>query len=198
MGCEKIEKWLSDNVDGELSEKRKKILSAHLKRCISCRSYIRDLERIHKETKSFKMPEVSPAFWEEFNSRLKKNISSTLPKKEKSAPVLLRWKWAWVGAAFVFVIVVGLFLFIIQNKTTQEMFIFSFEDSLEKIYQEIDNDLELEDLFNSIILASIGETLEDFEGAIHPDFYEYPFLLESITEEEMKFLESELKKDTKL
>jgi len=198
MGCKKIEKWVSNNIDGELPEKKKKILEAHLKRCSSCSSYQKIIERIHKETKSLEMPEVSPAYREEFTSRVKTKISFPQPEKRIGAPLFSRWKWAWTAAALIFVIVVGSVLYLTQSRPPQEVYIFSFENSLAQIYQEIGSDSELEDLFNSVILASIGETLEDSGWIIRPDFYEDSLLWDNLTEEEMRFLESEIKKDTKL
>lgn len=198
MRHKKIEKLLSNNIDGELPEKKKKILEGHLRKCSSCSSYAENVERIHKEAKGLEKLEVSPVHWEEFTSRIKTEISSAQQEKLRGAPLFLRWKWAWAGAALLFVIVVGLFLYLTQNKTPQEVYVFSFESSLAKIYQEIGSDQELEQLFNSVILASIGETLEDSGWSERPDFYENLVLWENLTEEEMRFLESEIKKDTKL
>jgi hypothetical protein len=56
----------------------------------------------------------------------------------------------------------------------------------------------LEELFNSVISASIGENLEDSGWGERPDFYENLILWEDLTEEEMRFLESEIKKNNKL
>ena len=124
-------------------------------------------------------------------------ISSTQPEGERSSPTFIRWKWAWAGLASVFIIGVMIFLYLSQDRVPQEVYIFSFENSLAQIYKEIGSDAELEDLFNSVILASIDESLEDLEGAILPEFYENPLLWDNPTEEEMKFLESELKKEAK-
>lgn len=198
MRHKKIEKLLSNNIDGELPEKKKKIVETHLRKCPSCSSYADNVERIHKKAKSLETLDVPPAYWEEFTSRIKTEISSARQEKLRGAPLFLRWKWAWAGAALLFVIVVGLFLYIIQNKTPQEVYVFSFESSLAKIYQEIGSDQELEQLFNSVILASIGETLEDSGWGERPDFYENLILWENLTEEEMRFLESEIKKNDKL
>jgi hypothetical protein len=198
MRHKEIEKLLSNNIDGELPEKKKKILETHLRKCSSCSSYAENVERIHKEAKNLEKLEVPPAYWEEFTSRIKTEISSAQQEKLRGAPLFLRWKWAWAGAALLFVIVVGLFLYIIQNKTPQEVYVFSFESSLAKIYQEIGSDQELEELFNLVILASLGETLEDSGWGERPDFYENLILWENLTEEEMRFLETEIKKDNKL
>jgi hypothetical protein len=198
MRHKKIEKLLSDNIDSELPEKEKKILESHLRECSSCSSFAENIQRIHEEAKSLERLEVSPAYLEEFTSRIKAEISSPQQDKMSVAPLFLRWKWAWAGAASLLVIVAGMFLYLTQNKTAQEEYIFSFENSVVKIYQEIGSDPELEELFNSVILASIGETLEDSGWGERPDFYENLILWENLTEEEMKFLESEIKKDTKL
>lgn len=198
MGCKKIEKWVSINIDGELSEKKKKILETHLKKCSSCRSYAKNIQRINKETKSLEMPEVSSAYWEEFPSRIKTKISSLQPEGKGGVPLFLRWKWAWTAAALIFVIVIGLVLYVTLNKPPQEVYIFSFEKSLAQIYQEIGGDTELEDLFNSAILASLGENIEDSEGVMQPDFYEKSIFWENLTEEEMRLIEAEIKKDNKL
>lgn len=198
MRHKKIEKLLSNDIDGELPEKKKKILEAHLRKCSSCSSYAENIRRIHKEAKSLEKLDASPVSWEEFTSRIKTEITSIQQEKLRGAPLFLRWKWAWAGAALLFLIVAGLFLYLTQNKTPQEVYDFSFESSLAKIYQEIASDQELEELFNSIISASIGETLVDSGWGVRPDFYENLILWEDLTEEEMRFLESEIMKDNKL
>lgn len=198
MRHKKIEKLLSNNIDGELPEKKKKILETHLRKCSSCSSYAENVERIHNEAKSLEKLEASPVRWEEFTSRIKTEITSIQQEKLRGAPLFLRWKWAWAGAALLFLIVVGLLFYIIQDKESQELYVFSFESSLAKIYQEIGSDQELEQLFNSVLSASIGETLEDSGWGERPDFYENLILWEDLTEEEMRFLESEIKKDNKL
>ena len=198
MRHKKIEKLLSDSIDGELPEKKKKRLEPHLRKCSSCGSFAENINRIHEEAKSLERQEVSPVYWEEFTSKIKTEISSPQQDRMSVAPLFSRRKWAWAGAAWLFVIVAGLFFYLSLNKTPQEEYIFSFEDSVGKIYQEIGSDLELEELFDSVILASIGETLEDSGWGEGPDFYENLILWENLTEEEMKFLESEIKKDTKL
>ncbi len=198
MRHKKIEKLLSDNIDHELPEKKKKIIKTHLRKCSSCSSYAKNLQRIHEEAKSLEKLEASPVCWEEFTSRIKTEITSVQQKKLKRASLFLRWKWAWAGAALLLVIAAGLFFYIIQKKETQEVYVFSFEGSLAKIYQEIGSDQELEELFNSVVSASIGETLDLSGCGERPDFYENLILWENLTEEEMRFLELEMKKENKL
>ncbi len=198
MRCRKIEKLLSNNIDGELPEKKKKILEAHLRKCSLCSSYAENIERLHKQAKNLERLEVSPIYWEEFTSRIKTEISYAQQEKMRGLPLFLRRKWAWAGAGLLFVVVVGLFLYLTQNKAPQEVYVFSFESSLAKIYQEIGSDPELEELFNSVILASLGELLGDSGWGERPDFHENLILWENLTEEEMRYLESEIKEDNKL
>lgn len=197
MNCTKIEKWLSDRIDGELSERKTRAIEAHLEKCASCRSYAASLEKIHDEATSLERVEVSPAFWEGFASRLKANLESSRKERKEKRALVLSWNWVWSGAALLAVVAVGLYLLLFQSPQPQEMYVFSLENSLASIYQEIGDDSELEELFNSILVESIDEYLEDSEWKERPDFLENLLLWEGLTEEEIEFLESEIKKDIK-
>ena len=197
MRCKKIEKWISDRIDGELSKEKEGLLEDHLERCASCRSYAASIEKLQDEAVSLEKPEASPSFWEGFASRLKSNLASSKQGEKEERPLALRWNWVWSGVALLAVVVVGLYLLFFRSQMPQEMYVFSIENSLARIYQEIGDDPELEELFNSVVLASIGESLEDSEWRERPDFLENLLLWEDLTEEEMKFIESEIKKDVK-
>jgi len=200
MKCEKIEKWISDHLDGKRQEEKERMLESHLKKCPSCRDYARNLEKIQEETRILASQEVPSSYRQEFTVRLRAKISALPPEKRKAAPLVWRWKWAWAGVSFILVIAVGIFLYFnfAQIKSPQEIYVFSFEDSLSEIYQEINDNSELEDLFNSIILVSINELLEDSGwdlGLYYPEDPEKFLLLEDITEGEMEFLKTEIKKE---
>ena len=194
MNCTKIEKWLSDRIDGELSERKIRALEAHLEKCASCRSYAASLEKIHEEAVRLEEGEASPSFWEDFDQRLKANLESSQKKREKR-PFALSWNWVWSGAAILIAVAVSLYLLLFQSPQPQEIYVFSLENSFARIYQEIGDDSELEALFNSILVESIDEYLEDSEWKERPDFLENLLLWEDLTEEEIEFLESEIKKD---
>lgn len=196
MRCEKIKKWISDKLDGELSEERKKLLEAHFHRCELCRLYAENLEKIHEDAQSLEVPHIFPDYWKDFDFRLKTKISSCEQDKSRRVPLFLRWKWVLASAALIFVFFIS-FFYLAQIKAPQEVYILSFEDTFERIYNEISNDPELEELFNSVILASLDENVNDFSRIISPEVYETPLFWEGVTEEEMDFLEIEIKKDTK-
>jgi len=197
MECKKIEKWLSDSMDGALKEKKKKKLTVHLEKCNSCRSYARSLEKIQKEIEILEKAGPTPEYWKQFNEKLMRGLRSLNPQKRMIPSFFSSWKWVWGGAALVLFIALGLTIFFLQPKRTSEIPIFSFEDSLDEIYLEIGNNHELESLFNSLVLSSLEEILEESHRGLNSDFYEDPLLWESLSEEELEFLESEIKKEMK-
>lgn len=198
MRCKKIEKWLSDRIDGELSKEKEEILEDHLERCASCRAYAASIAKLQDETVSIKDAEISSDFWEEFASKLKANLKSLQQERKEKRSLVPGWKWVWSGAALLTVVVVGVYLLFFRSPQPQETYVFTLENSLAEIYQEIGDDYILEELFNSVIVVSIGESLEDSGWRERPDFSENFLLWEDLSEEEMKLLESEVKKDIKI
>ena len=196
MRCEKVKKWISDKLDGELSEERKKLLEAHFHRCKECRLYAENLEKIHEDAQSLEVSHVFPDYWKDFDFRLKTKISSWEQNENRRVPLFLRWKWVLASATLVFVFFIS-FFYLAQTKAPQEVYILSFEDTFERIYNEMNSDPELEELFNSVILASLGENADDFSRIIHLELDETPLFWEGVTEEELDFLEIEIKKDNK-
>lgn len=192
MGCKKFEKWLSDRIDGGLSEERMKLLEFHLEKCASCQSYAEDLATIQKGSETIQLPERSPSYWEEFMSRFKEDVSSTKPEK-REVLIGLRRKWAWAGAVFILAAAVGLVFVLGRYPAPQERVVFSLENSLVSIDQEIGNDSELEEIFNLIILSSIGEALEESGLGTRSDFYKNPLFWENLSEEDLSYLELEIK-----
>jgi len=197
MKCKEIEKWISDLMDGELSERKRKEVEDHLQECPLCRVYQEKLERIQTTVKEVDSGRVAPDYWEEFPSRIKDRISSLKPRQRERSPFAWGWKWAWVGAALILVVFMGLYLIHFQPRAEQEVYVFSFEDALAQVFQEIGENSELAALFNTVILASIEETLGEIEREIVPGWEGWSFPEEELTEEELIQLDSEIKKEIK-
>jgi len=199
MRHKKIKKWLSDQCDGELSLRKKKILETHLERCSSCSSYARALEKIAEEASKIKLPEAPQSYWQDFSSRLKARVSSIPGKKRKAEGLFPGWKWALATAASLFILGFGLFLYLAHNKKiAQDDYFFSFENSFSPIREEIGEDSELEDVFNSILLASIDESLESERMNMYLEFQGNAFFWEDFSEEEIRVPWAEIEKETKL
>jgi len=195
MKCKRIEKWLSDMIDGKLPERKRKKVEVHLQECSLCHAYSEQLERIQTTVKELDYGEVAPDYWEEFPSRIKARISSLRPRQRESSSFAWGWRWAWVGAGLVLVIFIGLYMLYFQARPGQEVYVFSFEDSIAQVFYEIGDNSELADVFNTVILGSIGESLGETEGEIVPGVEGLSFLEEELTEEELMHLDSEIKKE---
>lgn len=197
MKCKKIEKWLSDGLDGELSKKKDILLRGHLEECSECRLYLQNLERIQEETGKLETPDLSPAYWKEFTSRLEEKLLD-IPPEKRPVPLLSSWrKWAWVGASLFVGIAASVIFFMFRGGEAPDVYTFTFEDSVSRLYQQIGDNQDLEQYFNVLLLNSIEEDCGTSGLEHRPNFYNDPLLWENITEEEMNYLASEIKKEIK-
>ncbi len=74
----------------------------------------------------------------------------------------------------------------------------SFEDAIGDLYGEINNDAELEELFNTMILISLNEALGEMDEETIPFILENPLYGEDLSEEELKILKSKIKLELEL
>ncbi|MEE8377351.1 MAG: hypothetical protein V3R45_03170, partial [Candidatus Aminicenantaceae bacterium] len=104
-------------------------------------------------------------------------------------------KWAYGAAGFIIVLFLVLYFVVFQPATiqTEEFYVLSFEDALGGLLGEINDDAELEKLFNTMILASLTEALEELDGETIPFIIENPLYGDGLSEEELKILESKIK-----
>jgi len=195
MKCKKIEKWISDSIDGVLPAKKKEKIEDHLKECSRCRSYREYLEKIQSTTERLEYRKVHPGYWEELPQIVKERITSPEAKERKFVPFAVRWRWAAVGTVLLISVVIGLSIFYPRVTKDQEAYVFSFEDSIEHIFQEISDNEELEEIFNLVIVASIGEFLDEQEWEEDSFSYDVSSYLENLSEEELSLLNSEIKKE---
>ena len=197
MKCQQIEQWLSDSVDGAISEKEKAVIEAHIATCPACRTFRNQIEQINEEARNLEAPDVSPEQSREFSSRLRSALAEIEEEKSKGVLHAFRNKWVFVPAS---VIMISLFIliFVFYEKgdfQDDEFYVFSFGDAVEEIYLEIGDNAALLEKFNHLISASINEML------LTPDWDETLgweddlFFWEELSEEELGNLESEIKKD---
>jgi hypothetical protein len=203
MRCKKIEKWISDRIDGKLAADKRALLDSHIASCASCRAYRERLENIQKESQCVLRPQLVPGYWQESLSRLKAGLEAEekagRKSRERWAPAFFpKRRWAWAGAASLLVVALGLYFILFSPKPRQEIMAFSFEDAINRIDQEIKNNPELEKDFNSFIQDSIHEHVGEINELTNPFHYENSLFLESLNEEELQLLDSALKKELKL
>jgi hypothetical protein len=196
MKCRKYEKEISDALDGALSPGKKKKLEDHLAHCLNCRAYQERLSFVQEEALRLEVTEVSPSYWQEFSLDLEKRLRTLEPRREAAKPFRLSWKWAWLGVPVLLGSVLS-FILLRDRVPPLEDDIFSYEACLDRLHQTIGNDAGFEESFNRVILGSLGEDLDFATIEESVVLAENPFFWENLNDEELQFIEQEIKKDMK-
>jgi hypothetical protein len=197
MKCQQIEQWLSDSVDSAISEKEKALIEAHLATCSACRTFRNQIEEIDEEARKMDAPESSPERSREFSSQLRSALVEIEEGKNRGILHAFRNKWVFVPAS---VIMVSLFILIFvfyekRDFQEEESYVFSFGNIMEEIYRDMGNDPALQEAFLSIVSASLNEmlALPDWDETLG---WEDDLLVwEELSEEELRNLMPEIKKD---
>ena len=195
MRCQRIERSISELLDGRLSERRKIALDKHLSGCLSCRLYKGRLEMLHSESRNLEKPKISPQYREDFSFRLKKQLQSAGRTRRETESVAWRWTYGAAGAALAIGLILGFVIFQPRFPQAEEFSAFSPGGSLTEIYHEISTNAELEDLFNSLVLASIVEELDNLGWSEETFILENPIDQSRATERDLSQLESKIKQD---
>lgn len=192
MSCNKNEKKISDLLDGRLSDKQKSILENHISRCPECREYKNQLIMVNSKVKEIEKQIIPKDYEREFSIRLKNRLLNEQQRKHRLPGFE---KWAYGGAGFIIVLFLVLYFVVFQPATiqTEEFYVLSFEDALGGLLGEISDDVELEELFNTIILASLDEAIKELDEETIPFILENPLYWNDFNEEDLKILESKIK-----
>ncbi|MCX6568749.1 MAG: zf-HC2 domain-containing protein [Candidatus Aminicenantes bacterium] len=195
MRCETIKKWLSDDLDGALSPKRKARLEAHLQECRVCRGYRADLTRLQAEAPS--AADRSQEYWADFERRLESRLAFDEPDREAGrTPLLPGRKLAWAAAGFLILAAAGIYFTVIRRGGTLETAWIPYEDSLARVLQEAEADPEVENLVNRELLASITDVSPDTEEDYAVPLAADPLFWEGLSEEELEYIAVELERET--
>ncbi len=78
--CDKIERLLSDYIDGTLSERQNSDVALHLRSCGLCKREVVALKKTHHLLENFYVePEASDAYYARFTTRLQQRIEQSAP-----------------------------------------------------------------------------------------------------------------------
>ena len=94
--CGKIERLLSDYIDGTLSERQTTDVALHLRSCRSCKQEVVDLRKTNHLLKNFYVePEASDAYYARFTTQLQQRIEQSAPTTlhQRFYAVLTRLGW---------------------------------------------------------------------------------------------------------
>jgi hypothetical protein len=197
MKCEKIQRWLSDSIDGEIPKGKKAEIEAHLDSCPSCRVFLNQITLIDVEVKNLEVPEQSPPHSAEFTSKLRSAIAEQEDKSEDGILHVFRKKWVFVPAS-VFLVTLFILIFVFYEKgdfQDEELYVFSFGKAVEEIYQDMGSEMTLQEAFHSLVSASINEMLITADWDERLNWEDDLLLWEEFSEEEMGIFEKEIKRD---
>ncbi|MFQ6038845.1 MAG: anti-sigma factor family protein [Candidatus Aminicenantales bacterium] len=192
MRCRRIERWISDSLDGEISEKKRVRVEHHVARCPRCRAFRDQMVIISQESGRLEQPEIPRRAVLEFSEKLASKLREIQAAGQALRPANFRVRWVLVGAGLFAAAVLGL-LVIVRNPSPweSESYVFSVEEAVEQIYSEIGNDSELENAFNAMILASLRDMISTSPSGL--EMFEEPFLRwEEFTEEDLSLLGSQI------
>ena len=78
--CDKIERLLSDYIDGTLSERQRSVVALHLRSCGACKRELVDLKKTNRLLENFYVePEASDAYYARFTTQLQHRIEQSAP-----------------------------------------------------------------------------------------------------------------------
>jgi predicted anti-sigma-YlaC factor YlaD len=170
MACRKYERWISDDMDGRLPEKKRSALREHLKECECCRSYQENLRLLQAEARKFRDTAILSGLMNALDKRLVEGLrSGPAAESEKTVSFAGRRKWALARAAVLVLALVGVGVLLRGPKKPTDLWPVSYEDLLARIYGEIGEDVDMAESFDQVLQASIGETLLPAEN---PKFWE--------------------------
>lgn len=194
MKCEKIERWISDDLDAALAPRKSQKLEPHLKACPACREFRNKVRRIQAESERLEGPEVSLERLEALSAGIMRQLR--LEKQEERAGRALRltWRWARLAVPAVLALALGVVLFRGRGEAPQDD-IFSLEGCFDRVAREIAGDAELAAGFNRFITESLAE--EGDPSLPSDDIYIWnePYFWEGLSDDELRLVEEEVKKE---
>lgn len=195
MSCKSNKRKISDLLDGRLSEKQTSILENHISRCPKCREYKNQLMVLSSSVKEREKNEMSYDYALEFSIKLKRRLLNDHQQNKQMKRFPGFQKWAYSAGGFIVVFLLVFYFVVLQPASiqTEEFYVLSFEDAIGDLYGDINNDAELEELFNTIIVDSLTEALEELDGKAIPFIIENPLYGEDISEEDLKNIKSKIK-----
>jgi tetratricopeptide (TPR) repeat protein len=112
MRCSKVQRYISEYVDGTLDARRSAELERHIETCPVCREVLADFRSMKDAASDLDAPEPGEAVW----LRIKGRIASRVPAVEPAGPVRVPGRWAFglsvpalrlAGAAAVVLVLVA-------------------------------------------------------------------------------------------
>lgn len=201
MKCRSYEKWMSDFIDQRLSQSREARLKIHLEECPSCRSYLRRIKTLQEEIGRIERTEVKSEHLHYQAESLRFRLQ-TFQAGMHARQGMRSWQerkpdWRWGLAGSTVIAVLFLFFLILPQHSGlngDTILFLSPENVVNELLEDMGDDPQLQHAFNLMVLASIDISLEEVMPGRDFPLVENPLLLDDLSQEELEYLESEIKK----
>jgi len=201
MRCKKSERWISDSLGGTLPGAKRRRLEAHLAECSSCRTALRAQEKLQGAARVLAAPERGPEYWENSLARLRAKLESGLAPQAVRRPgraFVPGPRWAWAGGATTLAVAAGLFFLVLRGGAPLEFSPLAFEDTYGSLAEQIGESADLERNLDTSLQTTIGEHAAGVDGEVHHLLYGRDDFLESLSDEEVRILETEINRVLKI
>ena len=197
MSCKNKKRKISDLIDGRFPAQQKSVLENHISRCLSCQEYKNQLIELRSQVRGREQKVMSKDETQEFSIRLKNRLLNEQRKEKKMNRFPGFEKWACAVAGFTIVLFLLVYFVILQpiSVQTEEYFVLSYEEAIENISRELNQEPGLVDVFNSILTASLNEAFEELGEDKVSLILENFIYDEKSGIEDTKILESKTKRD---
>jgi hypothetical protein len=106
----------------------------------------------------------------------------------------LIWRWARLAAPTVLALALGVFFFRGKGEEPPDD-IFSFEACFDRVDREIAGDAELAAVFSRFLTESLAEEEDALFASPDPNIWNEPYFWEGLSDDELKLIEEEVKKE---
>jgi hypothetical protein len=194
MKCEVIERWVSDEADASLASKKRTELEAHLRACSSCRQYRSEVRRLQAESGRLEEPEVSPEHVEALSAAIMGKLGRERQGRAAERAIPWIWQWARLAVPAVLALAIGVVYFQGRAELPPDD-ILSLEGCFDRVAREISGDAELAAGFNRFITESLAERRDPSLPSEDVYIWNEPYFWESLSDEELRLIEEEVKKE---
>ena len=196
MKCEKIERWISDELDGALRPDDQERLGRHLAACPACRDFRRMARLIQAESLRIDAPTVSPEHLELLSARILAQLGPENRVQGEARRSFFRsWRWAWLAGPMAIVLVLGVLLFQGRRGGLPPDDVFSMEGCFDRVVREIGGDEELAASFENLLVEALAQEEEALFSPDDPTIWNEPDFWDALSEEALRLVEDEVKKE---
>jgi len=192
------ERWISDDLDRALSSGRKVKLESHLGACPSCRAYRTGLEKIQSRA-ALGSPALPEDYWKSRLAALRAGLtepsSNRMERRSPSrhVPGFFPWKpWAWAGGGSALAAAAVLFFLLLPGRPMYDAYAYSLGDPGGAIEEHLGTDETVIREFNLSLVSSLSEPLTEEATDVVSLLGEQAFVLENLSDEEIRLLNREI------